>query len=256
MMFVRVTIAAVCLFLLAGLPASVLAQDKNALKAGGAEVRLSVDTDTEALRKAHAAYLVNGALQLERTVAEPAPPVRQRSTPGWIQSIGQFLADIAGALGPLFRILVYIVVAVIVALLIWFIAGEALNLRSAGLFRRRQKKEDDIIPDLRPDKAAARSLLEEADALARNGKFAEAVHLLLFRSIEDIQTRQSGSVSRDLTAREIGRLETLPERPRKALSPIIQIVERSFFGGRDVDEGGWQEARASYEDFAFGAAWS
>ena len=99
-------------------------------------------------------------------------------------------------------------------------------------------------------------MLEEADALAHAGKFAEAVHLLLFRSIEDIQTRVETGVPRSLTAREIGRLGFLPDRARTALGPIIAIVERSFFGGRDVDQAGWQTARASYEDFAFGGEWS
>ena len=61
---------------------------------------------------------------------------------------------------------------------------------------------------------------------------------------------------RSLTAREIGSLGYLPGRARSALGPIIAIVERSFFGGRDVDESGWQTARASYEDFAFGEGWT
>ena len=82
------------------------------------------------------------------------------------------------------------------------------------------------------------------------------MHLLLFRSIEDIQTRIEIGVPRSLTAREIGKLGFLPDRARTALSPIIAIVERSFFGGRDVDESGWHTARASYEDFAFGEQWT
>jgi hypothetical protein len=48
----------------------------------------------------------------------------------------------------------------------------------------------------------------------------------------------------------------LPDRVRNALTPIIRIVERSFFGGRDVDEAGWKQARASYHAFAFGEAWT
>jgi hypothetical protein len=59
-----------------------------------------------------------------------------------------------------------------------------------------------------------------------------------------------------MTAREIAGLGRLPERAKRGLKPIIQVVERSFFGGRAVDEGGWHEARRSYEDFAFGEAWA
>lgn len=113
-----------------------------------------------------------------------------------------------------------------------------------------------MLTDIRPDGDRARSLLEEADALAREGKFAEAVHLLLFRSIEDVQERLEGGVPTSMTAREIAGLGSLPERARRALRPIIQIVENSFFGGRDVDAAGWQSARRSYEDFAFGDGWA
>ena len=51
-------------------------------------------------------------------------------------------------------------------------------------------------------------------------------------------------------------LQNLPERAKRGLGPIIRIVERSFFGGRPVDSDGWLEARASYEDFAFGEGWA
>ena len=51
-------------------------------------------------------------------------------------------------------------------------------------------------------------------------------------------------------------LGKLPERVKRGLKPIIMVVERSFFGGRAVDADGWQEARRSYEDFAFGEGWA
>ena len=110
------------------------------------------------------------------------------------------------------------------------------------------------IEDQRPDPKRAATLLEEADALAAEGRFAEAVHLLLFRSIEDLRERRSGGVPQSLTAREISSLSDLTQRTREALSPIIRIVENSFFGGRPVDQTGWQSARSSYESFAFGGA--
>ena len=46
-------------------------------------------------------------------------------------------------------------------------------------------------------------------------------------------------------------------RPRLAISRAVnEVVERSFFGGRAVDADGWQEARRSYEEFAFGEGWA
>lgn len=210
-----------------------------------------INTDTDAVRRAHAAYLRDGALQLVRPEREDVPPP-PRVTPNWLQGLGNFLE----ALGPVFAALFWIAVAAIVAGLLYFLFGEAIRMR-LGLKRKpREKIKDDVLTDIRPDADRARSLLEEADALARQGRFAEAVHLLLFRSIEDIQERLEGGVPTSLTAREIAGLSKLPDRAKRTLRPIIQIVERSFFGGRDVDADGWKNARQSYEDFAFGEGWA
>ncbi len=210
-----------------------------------------IETDLAAVDRAHRAYLADGELQLERPEEEieVTPP---RETPGWLRAFGNFLQ----ALGPIFQIVFWIAAALVVAGVLYFLFGEAIRLRFGGRKEVKDKSADDVLVDLRPDAAAARSLLEEADALARQGRFAEAVHLLLFRSIEDIQERVEGGVPTSLTAREIAGLGKLPERARRGLEPIIMVVERSFFGGRAVDADGWQEARRSYEDFAFGEGWA
>lgn len=217
----------------------------------GDEKPVHVETDLTAVDRAHAAYLLDGELQLERP-EQTMEPVEQKPPPGWLQAIGNFLES----LGPLFQVAFWLAAALIVAGILYFLFGEAVRLRFAGRSKPRDKREDDVLQDLRPDAAAARSLLDEADALARQGRFAEAVHLLLFRSIEEIQERIEGGVSASLTAREISSLAYLPDRAKRALRPITQVVERSFFGGRSVDEAGWQDARRSYEDFAFGEGWA
>lgn len=211
----------------------------------------TIETDTEALQRAHAAYLRDGALQLTRPERQDTP-VEPPAPPGWLQAIGRFLES----LGPVFAALFWIAVAAIVAGLLYFLFGEAIRMRLGFGKKPRERAEDDILTDIRPDAERARSLLEEADALARQGRFAEAVHLLLFRSIEDIQERLDGGVPTSLTSREIAGLSRLPDRARRALRPIIQIVENSFFGGRGVDAEGWRNARQSYEDFAFGEGWA
>lgn len=211
-----------------------------------------VATDLGAVERAHAALLNDSELQLVRPErnAEPPPPVKP--PPPWLRAIGEFIQ----ALGPVFQVIFWIAVAGIVLGILYFLFGEALRIRFGGRKPPKQKLADDILADIRPDAAAARSLLDEADALAREGRYAEAVHLLLFRSIEDIQTRLEGGVPTSLTAREIAALGRLPDRAKKGLAPIIQVVEKSYFGGRPVDEAGWQHARSSYEGFAFGEGWA
>ena len=209
-------------------------------------------TDLEAVDRAHAGYLKDGELQLTRPEEEFEVPPPPSETPDWLEAVGRFL----NSLGPVFQVVFYIAAALVVLGILYFIFGEAIRLRFGGRKDKTQKPVDDVLVDVRPDAAAARSLLEEADALARQGRFAEAVHLLLFRSIEDIQERVEGGVPTSLTAREIAGLGKLPERAKRGLKPIIMVVERSFFGGRPVDADGWQEARQSYEDFAFGEGWA
>lgn len=212
------------------------------------------ETDLDAVDAAHAAYLKKAGLQLtrpeydapEEDIRPPKPP------PDWLTAIFEFL----GRLGPLFQVIFWAAIVVVAAGVLYFLFGEAIRVRFGKSGKGKVDDADDVLVDLRPDAHAARSLLEEADALARDGKFAEAVHLLLFRSIDDIQQRLEGGVPRSLTAREIGGLRNLPERAKRALGPIIAIVEHSFFGGRNVDAAGWKTARDSYEQFAFGEAWA
>ena len=80
----------------------------------------------------------------------------------------------------------------------------------------------------------ARALLSDADRLAAEGRFGEAVHLLLFRSIEDIDALTMPAKPA-LTSRDILDLRALPSAARAALSRLVTTVEWNFFGGRPVD---------------------
>lgn len=194
----------------------------------------------------------NDRLQTERAewTPEPPEPTNRKRNP-IIEAIGDFFAWLFGNLSWLFQALLIAAIVGAILYALWYMFGDVVAMR---LGKRRVTDGPDVsdISDQRPDPVRATSLLEEADRLAADGRFAEAVHLLLFRSIEDLREKRSGGVPQSLTAREISTLSDLTQRTRQALSPIIRIVENSFFGGRPVDSEGWQRARASYEDFAFG----
>ncbi|MCH9750993.1 MAG: hypothetical protein K0U61_02135 [Alphaproteobacteria bacterium] len=215
-----------------------------------------IRVDEARLQRAMDAYTADETLQLERPEWEPEvqafEPRNNRSGPN---PIARAIAAFFNAIGSVLGYILFIVIVLAILAGLYMVFGESISLRG----RQKEKKAEadiSIIPDLRPEEARAHALLDDADRLAAEGKFAEAVHLLLFRSIDDIQEKHSGIIARSLTAREIGALGILPDPIRNALSPIIRIVERSFFGGREVDANGWQEARASYETFAFGEAWA
>lgn len=107
----------------------------------------------------------------------------------------------------------------------------------------------------RPAPQQARQLLKEADALAAAGRYSEAVHLLLLRSIEEIEARRPRLLRRALTSREIGTLRDLPEAARPAFRGIARAVERSLFAEQPVDAAEFARCRKDYESFAFPDVW-
>jgi hypothetical protein len=108
----------------------------------------------------------------------------------------------------------------------------------------------------RPEPGQARILLSEADGLADAGRFDEAAHLLLLRSIEQIAAKQPAAVRPALTSRDIGAEPGLPGDVRDAFRMIAAIVERSFFGGRGIDANDWHRCRSAYAGAALGREWA
>ena len=109
--------------------------------------------------------------------------------------------------------------------------------------------------DWRPAPATARRLLEDSDALAARGRYAEAVHLLLLRSIEDIEAQRPHLLRPTFTSREIGRLEALPSSARSAFGGIAAVVERAVFAETPIDASAFMRCRKEYEAFAFPGQW-
>jgi hypothetical protein len=105
-------------------------------------------------------------------------------------------------------------------------------------------------PVYRPSTARAHALLEEADKLAAQGRYNEAVRVLLHRSIEDIERFFTVAIGPGLTSREIARLEPLSNEGRTVFSAIAQAVEKSLFGGRTLTNDDFAQARAGYASFA------
>jgi len=191
------------------------------------------------LAAAHAALRATRGLQLE-FAAVPPPP----KPPGWLKA----LADALGVLAPIVPYLFWGGVAALAAVLLWML------IRDLEPIRRRRKKAE-LPAAWRPEPAAARALLDEADALAAAGQYAEAIHLLLFRSIEDLSQRRAGSAPPAFTSREIVETVEMPGPARGAFARIAAAVELSFFGGRPAGADDFQTCRRDYEAFAFAEGW-
>lgn len=199
----------------------------------------------------------------------PAAP--RYETPGWLKGLQQWLrdvlapimewlsnllapigaflrrlfaplADLLGISWPLFeKILIGLAIAGVL-ILAWRVVVPWWTGRRASVPVAQ--------PEWAPPHAKAVALLDDADRLAGEGRFGEAVHLLLQRSVSHIAEAQPGWLQPASTAREIASLPALPHGARYAFSVIAARVERSLFALRDLDADDWQAARSAYADFA------
>ena len=208
---------------------------------GGADPAIAAAGET--FDAAHGAIVNDSSLQFVmegRPIKPPTPPPDL----GWLR----FLE----ALGPIFQIIFWIGLGLIVLAILWFIARELMRIR----IPEKKDKLKLTSTEWRPTTAAAVALLSDADALAAEGRFAEAIHLLLLRSINDIDGRLPDAVRPALTARDIAGLERLPVAARPTFRQIAQAVEASLFGGDSVDQRTYGECRDAYEAFAFAGTWT
>ncbi|HEX8442319.1 MAG TPA: hypothetical protein VF631_01595 [Allosphingosinicella sp.] len=192
--------------------------------------------------EAHRQLLADKDIQFTMEPFRPEPP------PAWLKSLIETIVEI----WPVLRVLFWIGLVALVLYLLYQLAkrlaGERWPWRRSGTLAGTS--------EWRPQEGPARALLAEADRLAADGRFDEAAHLLLFRSIEDIDARRPQLVQPALTSRDIASAPDLPDEPRRAFQSIVLLVERSLFGGRRLARPDWEQCRANYEAFAFAGAWA
>ncbi|MEY4721258.1 MAG: hypothetical protein RIQ46_983 [Pseudomonadota bacterium] len=175
-----------------------------------------------------------------------SPP---RPPPGWLKALGEFLQAVLEPVGRLlglsWPVLQWILAGLAIVLVAW-LGWRVLR----PLLARQRRGEQAPEPEWTPDRQAAKALLDDADRLAAQGRYGEATHLLLQRSVDHIAEARPGWLEPASTAREIARLPMLPRAAAHAFAEIAGRVERSLFALRDLDAADWQAARAAYADFA------
>ncbi len=92
--------------------------------------------------------------------------------------------------------------------------------------------------------------LDDADALAAQGRYVEAIHVLLLRTIEDLRRRAGARVADSMTSREILAVLEMPDAARAALSDLVSAVELTHFGGRRPAQAHYAKCRERYARFA------
>ncbi|HHL43546.1 MAG TPA: DUF4129 domain-containing protein [Hellea balneolensis] len=163
---------------------------------------------------------------------------------GWLDALFKVI-------GPFMVYLFWGFIAAIVITLLYFIGREIMRARLRAFKRDKIEDEDEQIETYQPDAETARIVLEDADKLAALGRYDEAVHTLLFRSIQDIADKRPGVISRSLTSREISGLRILTPKAREGFSYIGTLVERSFFGDTRLGASDYERSKDAYKNFAY-----
>lgn len=230
-----------CFSLISGLGVnSAAAQTSEAVETEDMQVAIPAQANAD-IESAFRTVKRNEAYQYE--LADPIP---QRPPSRFARWFGNIIGAIFKVLGPLLEIAFYLGIGGLVL--------GALYLIGRAIYETRFAKPDTTkaaepeIPLYQPAQAQARILLDEIDRLAAEGRYGEAVHTLLFRSIQDIDRNRPNVVRRSLTAREIGGLSVLTREARTAFSTIAGVSELAHFGGEAVNKAGFETARAAYAD--------
>jgi hypothetical protein len=85
-----------------------------------------------------------------------------------------------------------------------------------------------------------------ADELAAQGRFVEAMHVLLLQGLDEMRRRLDLRFADSLTSREIVSRANAPAGAKAALRDIIQWVEHAYFGDHPVDRNDYDACRRSY----------
>ena len=185
----------------------------------------------------------------------PAPPPEPPSPPQ-----RDWLADFFATDHPWLRVSLWVLAGLFALAIVALIV---MRLRGMEWPWRRPAAAAEGDAGWRPEEGLARSLLGQADALAAAGRYSEAAHLLLYRSVEDIDERRPDLIRKSLTSRDIIDLlcspsdnrAPVPAKAGSAFARIAMLVERGIFARRELAEPDWRTCRAAYEEFAFAEAW-
>lgn len=194
----------------------------------------------------HRALRADRSIQFDLPGVEPPP-----KPPEWLKPLLQFIEWMS----PAFPYLFWGILAIVGLSILYLILTNIVGVEWPW---QRNRAASNLVEEdsWRPEEATARALLAEAEALAAEGRYAEAARLLLHRSIEDIAGRLPRFLQPSLTARDIASAAELPGAARPAFSAIARVVEVSAFGTQSVTADAWEACREAYARFALPATWT
>jgi hypothetical protein len=136
----------------------------------------------------------------------------------------------------------YLAVIVGVAVLLYAFRDMIPILRSG----RGGVWDDDEAGSLQTGPRAPEVVLGAADELAAQGRFVEAMHVLLLQALAEIRRRLDEEFADSMTSREILYSKRLSDALRRPLREVVARVEWSYFGEHPAARDDYLACRASF----------
>lgn len=133
-----------------------------------------------------------------------------------------------GALAPLATLVLYVLVAAAVLLILSWIVLEAVSRRRGRGPEPGAKPEPGEEAGEAPE---SKAVLDDASRLAAEGRYGEAIHVLLLVAIRQLAERSRVTLPPSRTSRELVRLLPLGGESRETFADLVRSVELSLFGG-------------------------
>jgi hypothetical protein len=151
----------------------------------------------------------------------------------------------AGALSPIISMLMWALLIAGGVIVIFYV------VRELGRGGKRDARASDpaIAEEPIPTEARLDAPLEDADRLAREGRYAEAIHTLLLRTFQELARAAASKVQPHLTSREILAGIPMLADGRDALGELVAVVELTWFGDDIPGEADWLRCRAQFDRF-------
>jgi len=141
--------------------------------------------------------------------------------------------------------------------ILWGAIGIAIFLAVLSLVGALSRGDRDIEPVAGKspdapgiDRAVIERPLGDADELARQGRFAEAIHTLLLRTLQELARTSSMRLQASMTSREILSRVPLLGDARVALSGLVTAVELTHFGDDVPGAPDYERCRDQFHVFA------
>jgi hypothetical protein len=195
-----------------------------------------------------------GAITPTPASAQPAAPQIQRATSGLERSLDLQTELPATPQTPdairispdAVRVLLWIAVICGAAALAYYVRG----ILPAGGLARSSAWEDPSEPSAFGQAQDSAEAQIAADDLARQGRFVEAMHVLLLQGLDEMRRRLDQRFADSLTSREIMRRAKVSSGASAALRDIVDWVERAYFGAHPAVAEDYAACRKSFVAFA------